>query len=279
MNKRLFLYIDILGFKELIKDKEKTLLLFSILDKARVHTDSNYRSIVFSDTIIAYNINSNYTDEAKEMEVMFLIELTQDIFHRLIGTGIYFRAIITEGEFFYNKFKNLEAYFGEALVEAYLEEKHLEGTGLYLNNILRNYNQIFHFKKFSKKFDYIYLTHMCSGLTPWLKQNVDEIDKPDFDAYPLHEDHLIHEGLEYIVYPELVHLKDVYLKMNNHPIPRIRTKFLTTWNMYCHAYPGLTRNLIKENFDPNALSIIDWSAAQKMYVENKAEQASCIGPK
>jgi len=277
MNKRLFLYIDILGFKELIKDTEKVLRLYSILDQARIHYDSSFRSIVFSDTIVAYNIHSNYTDEAKAVEVMFLIELTKDIFHLLIGTGIYFRAVITEGEFFHDKFENLEAYFGEALVEAYLEEKQLEGTGLYLNNCLRDFNRTFRFKKFSEKFDYIYLTHWCSGITSWLNRNVDEIDKPDFDAYPLHENHLEPHDLAYLVYAELVHFKDVYQKMNNHPNPRIRSKFLTTWNMYCHAYPGLTRNLIKENFNPNGLSIHDWSDARKMFEEIRAEQSVRVG--
>jgi len=279
MNKRLFLYIDILGFKDLIKHTEKVLLLFSILDQAQIHKDSNFRSIVFSDTIVAYNIHPNYTDEAKAVEVMYLIELTQDLFYRLIGTGIYFRAVITEGEFFHDKFENLEAYFGEALVETYLEEKNLEGTGLYLINRLKNFNRIFRFKKFSEKFDYIYLTHMCSGITFWLNRNVDEIDKPDFGEYPLHKDHLILGGLEYMIYPELEHFKDVYQKMNNHPNPSVRSKFLTTWNMYCHAYPGLTRNLVKENFDPNGLSVLDWSEAKKRFEENKAEQTNQVDAK
>jgi len=51
----LFLYLDILGFAELVKDGPRVERLFQILDSARLHTDSDYQTIVFSDTLLAYN--------------------------------------------------------------------------------------------------------------------------------------------------------------------------------------------------------------------------------
>ena len=268
MNETLFLYIDILGFSELIKNKADVDLLFQIVDQARIHSDSKYKAIVFSDTIIAYNKNTNYSREAKEIEVMFLIELTQDIFSRLIGRDIYFRAIITEGEFSHNKLNNLEAYYGTALVNAYNAEKSLSGTGLFLDKKLRELNRVFRFKEFSKQFDYIFLTHVCSGITSWLSRNVDENEEPDFKNYPLPADLLVDQGLEYLVYPELVHFSEIYKNMNNHPEPKVREKHLTTWNMYTQAYPGLTRSLVKYNFDPNGMAELDWSKAREMYEED-----------
>ncbi len=54
---------------------------------------------------------------------MYLIEFTQQIFLRFIGKDIFFRAVITEGEFIHNKLKNIDSYFGRALVETYKAEK------------------------------------------------------------------------------------------------------------------------------------------------------------
>ena len=272
MSKRLFLYIDILGFTELVKNKEKVFKLYRLIDRARIHHDSNFNAIVFSDTIVAYNRHPNLSDKAKAVEVMYLIELTQDIFNKLIGENIFFRAIITEGEFFHTELENLEAYFGEALVEAYLEEKKLTGTGLFIDKKLRKFNHVFRFKEFAVKYDYIFLTHMCSGLTPWLRRNVDQNEQPDFSEFPLPPDLLTLSCYENMVYPELVHFSEVYENMNNHPDPKVRSSFLTTWNMYSLAYPGLMRSLIAYKLNPNGLSNLNWERAKEMYEEEKAEQ-------
>lgn len=270
MKETLFLYIDILGFSELIKSREKVYRLYQTIDSARIHHDSNFNAIVFSDTIVAYNRHKNLSKKAKEVEVMYLIELTQELFSRLIGTNIFFRAVITEGEFFHHKLENLEAYYGAALVEAYRAEKKLSGTGLFLDRKLRDMNQIFRFKEFSSKLDYIFLTHMCSGLTPWLKRNVDDNEKPDYSEFPMPPELLTDSGLEFMAYPELVHFREVYENMNAHPEPKVREKYLTTWNMYSLAYPGLTRSLVEHNFDPNGMARLDWSKAKEMYDNEKA---------
>lgn len=176
--------------------------------------------------------------------------------------------MITEGEFIHYKLNNLEAYYGPALVESYLAEKKLSGTGLFLDRKLRDLNRIFRFKKFTDKFDYIFLTHMCSGLTSWLCRNVGDNEKPDFSSYPLPPELLVDAGLEFMAYPELVHFSEVYKNMNTHPEPKVREKYLTTWNMYSLAYPGLMRSLVKHDMEPSGMSNIDWSKAKAMYEEN-----------
>lgn len=74
--------------------KEKVYRLFEIIDSARIQHGSNFMAIVFSDTIIAYNRHTNLSKKAKEVEVIYLIELTQELFSKLIGTNIFFRAVI-----------------------------------------------------------------------------------------------------------------------------------------------------------------------------------------
>jgi hypothetical protein len=166
MQSTLFLYIDILGFSDLIKDTARVERLYQIIDNARLHRDSNYRAIVFSDTIVAYHTHSNLTGKSKAIELMFLIELTQELFLRLVGSGIFFRAVITEGSFHHKKLKNLEAFYGQALVDTYRAEKSLSSIGLFLDNKLRRFNQVFRWRIFSPQFDFVYLTHHCTGLTP-----------------------------------------------------------------------------------------------------------------
>lgn len=270
MEETLFLYIDILGFSELIKDKEKVTRLYEIIDSAYIHQDSNFKSIVFSDTIVAYNKRTNLSEESKKIEVMYLIELTQDIFRRLIGSNIFFRAVITEGEFIHEQLENFESYYGEALVETYNAEKSLSGTGLFLNRKLRDLNVVFSFKEFSTEFDYVFLTHLCSGLAHLLGKNVDDNNKENYIKFPIPPDLITAQALESLVYPELVHFREVYLNMNNHPVPKVRDKYLTTWNMYSLAYPGLMHSLVEHNFAPEGMAKLDWTRAKEMYEEDKA---------
>lgn len=267
MKKTLFLYLDILGFSELVKEEGRIPCLFEIIDTARIHNDSNFKVIVFSDTLIAYNKYCDLEAKSKEIELMYLIEFAQDIFLKLIGKDIFFRAVITEGEFVYKQLKNIESYYGQALVDTYNAEKMLSGTGLFLNRELTEYNKIFRYKKFSKDFDFIFLTDFCSKLTPWLNRNVDGGNvKPDFKEFPLSKEYMeLHQDLTISLYPELIHFKNVYYYMNNHENPKIREKYLTTWNMYEQAYPSLIRSLLDYNLSPEGIAEIDWSEAQKRY--------------
>jgi hypothetical protein len=270
MTERLFLYIDILGFKNLVEKQEKAMQLFRIINEANIHRDRNFKAIVFSDTIVAYNKYSNLSHDAKVGEVMYLIELTQDIFRRLIGFNVFFRAIITEGDFIHKKMENLQAYFGPALVETYLDEKGLTGSGLFLNNKIRKFNEIFRYKEFSKKYDFIFLTLACSRLVYCSQRDIKKTEKLEISEFPLNPVLFQDGDIDCILYPELVHLREIYENMNNHPDPKVRSIFLTTWNMYSLAYPGLTINLINHNFDPKCIANIDWSDAQKAYETNKA---------
>ena len=78
MQSTFFLYLDILGFADLVEKSGEVEKLFRILDSA---------AIIFSDTVLAYNAHDSLTGTAKATEAMFLIELVQDLFLRLIGTG------------------------------------------------------------------------------------------------------------------------------------------------------------------------------------------------
>ena len=124
MQNTLFLYLDFLGFSNLvIGDSNKVRRLFNMLDAINIHKDCNFKSIIFSDTLIAYNVLNEHSQTCYEF--MFLVEFVQDIAHRLTGSNLFFRAIIRFGEFEVQKLTHFDAYFGEALINSYKDEKDL----------------------------------------------------------------------------------------------------------------------------------------------------------
>ena len=56
-----FLYIDILGFKNLVTNNtDKVESIFKIIDSLHVHKDIAFQTIVFSDTILIFNKDNRY---------------------------------------------------------------------------------------------------------------------------------------------------------------------------------------------------------------------------
>jgi|APTNR8051073442_1049403.scaffolds.fasta_scaffold00090_6 hypothetical protein len=273
MNKTLFLYLDILGFSELIKTPRKADQLFATLDSAALHRDSNFRAIAFSDTLLAYHTHDELKGSGKAVELMYLIEMVQDIFIRLIGSGIYFRAIITEGAFHHSQLKHLQAYYGQALIEAYQKEKSIIGTGLYLDRKLDRFNQVFRSRPYSQDYSFVFLTHTITKLTPRLADVIEGFEvfaDPDF---PIPGEVLTMQDLHYGIYPEFLHLREVYTLRKSHPSPDIRAKHLATWDMYEQAYPKLIKSLIASECDVSGIADMDWSVAKNHFEESTVWKA------
>ena len=54
---------------------------------------------------------------------MWMCEFAQDLFYRLLGKKVHFRALLTIGEFNHTKMTNIDSFYGEALVRTYEYEK------------------------------------------------------------------------------------------------------------------------------------------------------------
>lgn len=52
--------------------------------------------------------------------------------------NVYFKGIITLKPFTYLELKNVNAYYGEALISTYQDEKELKGFGLYIDKSISN---------------------------------------------------------------------------------------------------------------------------------------------
>lgn len=269
MKNTLFLYLDILGFSKLVETPDRVDQIFKALDAAALHRDSNFRALAFSDTLLAYHLHDDLKGYTKANELMFLIELVQDIFLKLIGSGVHFRAIITEGAFNYSQLRHMQAYYGKALIEASQKEKEIKGIGLYLDKRLEKYNQVFRYHPFSPEYHFICLTHTLTILTP-KKHEVFEGSEifvdPDF---PIPGEVLTFQDLQFMVYPEILHLKEVFGLKDSHPLPEVRAKYLAAWRMYEHAYPKLVKSLEASNFGLNGVADMDWAPAKAYFDESR----------
>lgn len=255
MDKTLFLYLDFLGFRQLTKDPSKVRKMFSVLDECNLHKDPNYRAIVFSDTLLAYKTAPGIGRSPHSSELMFLIEFVQDITHRLARSGIFFRALIQHGAFEHKRLDNIDAYFGDALISSYDHEAGLQGTGLFLQSSLVQYDRVFRSKQFSPEYHFSFLT-------------VDLVRATDFREFPL-PDEVIQwrgSGIEKRVYLQVEYLRSLWQGCF-HDQPSIRSKFLNTWAMYEQNYRELTEVLRASDFSPESLCDIDWESARREFDE------------
>lgn len=243
---RFFLYLDILGFKELIQDDEKITFLYQAIDKLNVHKDHDFHTIVFSDTIlVAADLSWN---EMPRQAIMWLIEFSQDLFYRLAHRDIHFRAIVTKGQFAFAQMENYEAYHGKALIDSYLKEGTIKCCGTFLDNRLVRHSNIFRTSKYDQDVSFVHLM-----------QHLDDISFP-YSEYPISGDPLTATGMEYWTAYLIRYLSIVYEHAQNADLNSdVRGKFLMTWEMISKRHEGLLRRLAEANFEAAMVIEMDWS--------------------
>lgn len=250
---RFLLYIDILGFSEMTrKEPRKVSRLYSILDSLNAHKHESFKTIVFSDTILAYNHAEPQNDEERKYLVWYLTEFAEDLHRRLTGQDIYFRAILTAGDFSHYRLKNIECFYGGALIKAYLAEKNVPSLGLFMDETCVPFNRYFRLAPFDAALSFVYLNRSIENFShAWGGD----------PALPVAA-----EGLDMWAFaPELPwdvrFMKDVYRNMRSHPSPAVRTKFLTAWDFYEQRYPKLMARLIATDFNVDSVSTVPghWS--------------------
>lgn len=239
---KFLLYIDILGFKEMtLNEPRKVARVYSILDTLNAHRQTRFSTIVFSDTILVYNKEDAYSDNERNDYVWQLTEFAEDLHHRLTGQDIFFRAVLVQGDFNHYQLKNVECFFGGALITAYLAEKEIPSLGLFMSRDCQKYNQFFRTAPFSSDFDFVYLNRGLEKLNKWAG-----------GIYPLD---LGMPGGDYAanVPYQARFLKDIHTLMRSDLPPSVRVKFLTAWDFYYKRYPQMLQALVEKDFDLSAL--------------------------
>ncbi len=198
------LYLDILGFSEMVNDPERVMMLYRIINDLNVHRDASFKAIVFSDTLIIYTDFQIEKRGDATFAVMFLCEFAQDLLFRTIGRNFFFRASIVFGAFKHERLANLEAYFGPALITAYRAEKHLKAVGLFIDEYSAQFCDIFKSRFYCQGFRFVYLTQGLDDLC----LNTDEIwphESPAIlsNTFPIPPEIIEDRGLEFDLIKEI----------------------------------------------------------------------------
>jgi len=261
-NNRYLLYIDILGFSDLVKsDVRKVDDLYEVIASLNAHKHDAFKCVIFSDTILVYNLTGGHVPEDVSYIMMFMCEFARDLLHRLTGRGIQFRAIITHGNFRHYELNSIPCFYGTSLVKAYLAEKKIKAIGLFLEKSLRQFCDIFPTRPFNEEseFDFVYIT-----------QALDSLEKDSGGRFPMDIWYLEETELIWMATPELLHLVKLYQATQSDLLDKdVKEKYKTTIRYYDLQYPILTSFLASNNFDVTRIApAAKWHEAFTRYPEN-----------
>jgi len=237
-----FLYIDILGFSNMVQKQPcKIFKIFQIIDGLSVYRHYAFKTIVFSDTILVFNDKDNAPNH---YYVTYLIEFAQQLFYRLLSIGVYFKGLITYGEFNFEQMNNIQAYWGEALIETYRDEKDLKGFGLFVNKKLSADIVIFDkLDNIDSKYDFILL---CQSYINLYKSTQGKL--------PVELETLFETDKYMTIDEDLRFFREIQYIKNNCAIPKITDKYSIVYLWYKNYTYPLFKQLEDEGFFPFVLN-------------------------
>jgi len=159
------LYIDILGFSDLVRKNPKKIdNIYNVINSLNVHRHHAFKTIVFSDTILVYNLEEPKTPHDHSYLVMYAIEFAQDLWFRTVGKEVFFRGILRYGTFNHYDLSNISAYYGNALIDSYIKEKDLNCCGLFIDKSCQKYNDIFPMERYDQDISFVYINQSLERL-------------------------------------------------------------------------------------------------------------------
>lgn len=259
MPSKYFLYIDILGFSDLVKSSPSQVDdLYQVIASLNVHEHSAFKAIIFSDTILVYNPQEPISASDTSYYVMFLCEFAKDLQHRLAGRDISFRALLTYGDFTHYTLNSIQCFFGQALIEAYNQEKKIQSVGLFIDHKCNAYNRYYQTLPFNDDFNFVFLT-----------QAMQRLEREYADALPVEGWMLEQTDLLEFLVPEIIMVQSIYRNMRLYKDERVKDKYTNAWSYYKRCYPKTLAALENNDFDPNAISpSIDWQNIYNRFPED-----------
>lgn len=241
-NLKYLLYIDILGFSNLAKTDYKVNELFATIDSLNVHQDPGFQTIAFSDTILIFNKIQPVSQKDHEDIVMYACEFAKDLTFRCRKLNIQFRAILSYGEFSYEKLTNIEAYHGNALINSYNKEKEITGLGLFIDKKISHFNKIFATTAFDKDLDFVFIL-----------QDIERAKSLGFENFPVPWE-LVDPYFLYDFREEVEILKIIRENCDAQLDSKIRSKYLQTYYLFKIRYKAMVEFLEANNFQFQAIS-------------------------
>lgn len=261
--KKAFLYIDILGFSKLVMTNQKKVNnIFSVLDQFRAHRHFALHTIVFSDTILVFN---NDESRSTDYYCTYLVEYAQELFYKLSLINVYFKAILTYGDFKFTQMTNIDAYYGEALIDAYCSEKKIEGFGLFVDKKISSEIIVFDKVYFDEKYDFVFLCQSFVNLYSATKGNLPTetslLIETD-DCYRIDEDLRFFREIEYII--------------KFHPLEKTRVKYQKVYNIYKANFPSFFETFEEQGFLPFTINP-DYTGSLNPFIITAEQENSRVG--
>ena len=128
---RFLLFLDILGFSELVQSKSAR-EIYTVIDTALNAFDrweelnGLFKTIYFSDTFLFYQEPKGYGSAA----FLDVYAIGGMLLSALLASGIPARGAISFGEFEVDSTRRHQVYFGKALIEAYNAEQREKWVGI-----------------------------------------------------------------------------------------------------------------------------------------------------
>ena len=239
--KRAFLYIDILGFENLVRTKpDKVNEIFEVFDTLKVHKHFALQTVVFSDTILVFNKDESWP---VHYYCTYLVEYTQELFYRLTSINVYFKAILTLGDFNYSRLRHIEAYYGLPLIDANKDEKLLDGFGLFVDRNVSGEVIIFDKVDFDEKYEYVLL---C--------QSVINLYKNTKGILPINPNLFIETDTYHRIDDDLRFFREIEFLKNQYPLARVRGKYQKVYDIYRNVMPLFFKAFEKDGFLPFTLN-------------------------
>ena len=258
MAHRFLLYIDILGFSALSKDRDRVKDLHEVVASLNLKAQPDFRAIVVSDTILVYNVNEAAARATPSLYISYLSGFASELQVRLLGKDIYFRAVLMLGDFNHYELNGIPFFDGDALVSAHQSVKEVKAIGLFIDTALARSSEVFSTEKFNDEFDFV-----CTA------QGLEQVRNVYGGQVPLPRD-IVEPADDLLrLSQDLLYLKGIYENIKQSHSFSVKSKFERTWQLFERRYPEVLSALVASRFDWNAISNgADWIAQMKLYPES-----------
>ncbi|PWL58125.1 MAG: hypothetical protein DBY35_13785 [Bacteroidales bacterium] len=145
--------------------------------------------------------------------------------------------------FTYIEMQNLNAYYGEALISTYQDEKELKGFGIYIDKSISNESFIFDKIGFNEKYDYILL---CQSLIKLYKETK--------GALPINKNLLKKTDDYFRIDEDLRFLREINYYRKHIKDDVVRDKYNYVYNIYKSLLPDFFDIFEKEGFLPFSIN-------------------------
>jgi len=180
-------YIDILGYKNKVKDNQQDVLdkvhsafnftksrrhLFNALLTSIFEESHKVEFKIFSDNIVLYMDAEKVTTQ----KIMFFLEQIKELQIGFLYQGFFLRGVVTKGDIAANE----HFIFGQGLIDAYELEKKLKDPRIVIDQKVID-DITAERPLFVKEKEQIEYLKSCDSLQ-WIEENTDAINKFHFDA-------------------------------------------------------------------------------------------------